>query len=118
MSVKAFGHASFGIGFVGGLVGIGCCVSPVVLYLVGLASATEAVSLSSRLYGDYAWYFRGTGVAVGGIAFTLYLRRRGQCDLSGALGQWRTIVGATVFGVLTYAALYGFTTWLGSHARG
>ncbi len=109
-------RASLGIGGLGGLIGISCCVSPVVLYLVGLASATEAVSLGTRLYGEYAWYFRGAGLVVGAIAVVLYLRRRGRCDLPGARDQWRTIAGAAAFSVVTYGALYAVTTWLGSRA--
>ncbi len=109
--------AGLGIGVLGGLIGISCCVSPVVLYLVGVASATEAVGLGNRLYGEYAWYFRGAGLIVGGAALALYLRRRGQCDLRGARRQWRTIASATVVGVATYAALYALTTWLGSRAN-
>ena len=109
--------AGLGIGALGGLVGISCCVSPVVLYLVGVASATEAVALGNRWYGEYAWYFRGAGLVVGGGAVALYLRRRDQCDLRGARAQWRTIATATAVGIVTYAALYALTTWLGSRAH-
>jgi len=109
-------RASLGIGGLGGLVGISCCVSPVALYLAGLASATEATALGNRLYGGYAWYFRGAGLAVGTLALALHLRRRGQCDLPGVRAQWRTIGGAAAFGVTTYAALYAVTTWLGSRS--
>lgn len=109
-------RASAGIGFLGGLVGISCCVSPVVLYLIGFASATEAVSLGNKLYGEYAWYFRGAGFVVGGGAVALYLRRRRQCDIEGARVHWQTIAGAAATGLLTYAALYAFTTWLGTRA--
>ncbi|GAC1485737.1 MAG: hypothetical protein NVS1B1_00240 [Candidatus Limnocylindrales bacterium] len=109
--------ASLGIGALGGLIGISCCVSPVVLYLIGVASATEAVGLGTRLYGEYAWYFRGAGLLVGGGAVAIYLRRQDQCDLRGARTQWRTIVGAAAVGVVTYAALYALTTWLGTRAH-
>lgn len=109
--------AGLGIGALGGLIGISCCVSPVVLYLIGLASATEAVGLGDRLYGDYAWYFRGGGLLVGGAALALYLRRSDQCDLRGARTEWRTIATAGAVGVVTYGALYALTTWLGSRAH-
>ena len=110
--------ASLGIGALGGLIGISCCVSPAVLYLIGVASATEAVSLGNRLYGGYAWHFRGAGLLVGGAAVLLYLRHRGQCDLRGARRQWRTLAGAGVVGLVTYGALYAFTTWFGSRSPG
>ena len=109
--------SGLGIGALGGLVGIGCCVSPVVLYLVGVASATEAVGLANRWYGEYGWYFRGAGLLVGGAAFAVHLRRRGQCDLRGARTQWRTVAIAAAAGVVTYGALYALTTWLGTRAH-
>ena len=102
--------AGLGIGALGGLIGISCCVSPVVLYLLGVASATEAVALGNRLYGEYAWYFRGAGLLIGGGAVALYLRRRNECDLRGARARWRTIAAAAAAGVVTYAALYALTT--------
>ncbi len=108
--------ASAGIGLISGLVGISCCVSPVVLYLLGLATATEAVGLGNTLYGRYAWYFRLAGLLVGGAAITLYLRRRGVCDLRGARANWKPLAGAGLTAVATYVALYAFTTWLGTLA--
>lgn len=83
------------IGFLSGLVGIGCCVSPVVLYLVGAASATTAVSLGYDLYNNYGWYFRGAGLVLGGSAVYLYLRRRDACDLTGVRVHLRTIATAS-----------------------
>lgn len=105
------------IGGVSGLVGIACCVSPVVLYLIGVASATTAVSLGNTLYYEYGWYFRGAGAIAGIVAVILYLRGRGRCDLRAARSSWRTLAGAGVVAVATYAALYGATTWLGSLAQ-
>lgn len=104
------------IGFLAGLVGIGCCVSPVVLYLVGAASATTAVSLGNTLYYDYGWYFRGAGLVLGGSAVYIYLRRRDACDLRGVRVHWRTIAAAGGIAVGTYVALYALTTWLGTLA--
>lgn len=104
------------IGFLAGLVGIGCCVSPVALYLVGAASATTAVSLGYDLYNNYGWYFRGAGLVLGGSAVYLYLRRRDACDLRGVRVHWRTIAAAGGVAVGTYVALYALTTWLGTLA--
>ena len=38
------------MGLVSGFAGITCCVSPVVLALLGIATAAEAVSLGDTLY--------------------------------------------------------------------
>lgn len=40
-------------GVTSGLVAITCCVSPVVLALLGIATAAEAVSLGDTLYYTY-----------------------------------------------------------------
>jgi hypothetical protein len=37
---------------------------------------------------------------------------------SAAREEWWTIAGAALFGMITYAALYRVTTWLGARARG
>ena len=109
-------RASAAAGVFGGLVGISCCVSPVVLYLLGAATATEAVGLGNTLYYGYGWYFRAAGAVVGGTAIYLYLRRRNECDVRGVRANWRTIAGAAAIGLVTYASLYGLTAWLGSRA--
>src|SRR5579859_5265231 len=35
-----------------------CCLTPVVLVLLGLASISTALSLDDTLYGHYGWVFR------------------------------------------------------------
>ena len=100
-------------GVVSGFVAITCCVSPIVLVLVGVVTATEAVTLGNTLYYDYGWYFRGVGLLVGIIAFTLYLRRRRSCSLRGARRHKGAAGILAVSALATYAALYVFTTYLG-----
>lgn len=51
-------------GSLAGLVGIGCCVYPVALALLGAATAAESVALGLRLYGEWGWLFKlGCGVS-------------------------------------------------------
>ena len=71
---------SIAIGALSGLVGILCCVSPVVLVLLGLTTATAAISLGDTLYYDYGWYFRGAAVVFAGRG--LLLANAGQGLLS------------------------------------
>jgi hypothetical protein len=47
---------------------------------------------------------------------TWALRRRDQCSLAGARRVWPRLVGMLVVAVVTYAALYALTTWLGTFA--
>lgn len=46
------------------LVGGLCCLTPVVLVLLGLASISAAASLGNVLYGDYHWEFRLVALAL------------------------------------------------------
>lgn len=106
------------IGVGAGVTAILCCVSPVVLFLLGISTATEAISLGDRLYYGYAWYFRGVGVGVAIVAIVIYLRRRRSCTLRGAAANWPTLLGVALVLVVTYGALYtatGYLATLGSH---
>ena len=100
-------------GLLSGLAGIMCCVSPVVLVLLGIATAAEAVTLGDTLYYGYAWFFRAFGLAVAAIAVVLYLRRRGMCTLAGARRSWRLLAVLVVAGIGTYIGLFWFTKYLG-----
>ena len=100
-------------GLLSGLAGIMCCVSPVVLVLLGIATAAEAVTLGDTLYYGYAWFFRAFGLAVAATAVVLYLRRRRICTLAGARRSWRLLAVLAVAGVGTYIGLFWFTKYLG-----
>ncbi|KZS82303.1 hypothetical protein A4G29_12240 [Mycobacterium kansasii] len=100
------------IGIAGGLVGILCCVGPTVLAMFGIISGATALVWSNNLYGNYAWWFRLSGLGVLALLVWIALRRRNQCSLGGIRRlRWRL---ATLLGIAvgTYAALYAVTTWL------
>lgn len=104
------------IGLTGGLVGILCCVGPTVLALLGLVSAGTAFAWATNLYDGYAWWFRLGGLIVLIGLIWLALRRRNQCSVAG-MRRWRWRLLAVVgIAVVTYAALCGLTTWLGTLA--
>ena len=101
------------VGLASGLVAITCCVSPVVLALLGVATAAEAVTLGDTLYYTYGWYFRAAGLAVAALAVILFLRGRGVCNVRGAYQYRRMLIVLVVSGAATYAALFWFTKYLG-----
>ena len=101
------------MGLVSGLVAITCCVSPVVLVLLGIATAAEAVTLGDTLYYEYGWYFRGAGFVVAALAVILYLRGRGVCNLRGAFRYRFMLAVLVASGAATYAGLFWFTKYLG-----
>lgn len=105
-----------GLGLLSGLVGMLCCVTPAVLVLFGMTTATAAVSLATRWYAEYAWHLRGTAALLALAGIIIHLRRRNACSLRGAQANLSLIVITFVVGVLAYGALYWFTTWLGSLA--
>ena len=114
-STRSERHLRAGVlmGLVSGFTGITCCVSPVVLALLGIATTAEAVSLGDTLYYTYGWYFRGAGMIVATTAVVLYLRRRGACSIDGAYRcRWMLFV-LGFSAVLTYASLFWFTKYLG-----
>ena len=115
------------IGMLAGLTGILCCVGPTVLAIVGVVGAGTAYAWANTLYDGYAWLFRLAGllvarlhqarqqVVLGGLV-AWSLKRRNQCSLTGARRVWPKLTMSLGVAVLTYAALYALTTWLGTFA--
>ena len=101
------------MGLIAGLAAITCCASPVVLVLLGVATAAEAVTLGDTLYYTYGWAFRGAGLLIAVVAMTIYLRRRQACNLKGARRHWRAPAILVVSGGVVYAGLFWFTKYLG-----
>ena len=100
-------------GITSGFVAITCCVSPVVLVLLGVTTAAEAVTLGDTLYYEYGWFFRTAGLIVAVIAVVLFLRGRNQCNIRGALTYRWMLVILVASGAATYAGLFWFTKYLG-----
>ena len=101
------------LGLASGLVAITCCVSPVVLVLLGVATAAEALTLGDTLYYTYGWYFRAAGLAIAVLAVILFLRGRGVCNVRGAYQYRRMLIVLVASGAVTYAGLFWFTKYLG-----
>lgn len=104
------------IGVLAGLTGILCCVGPTVLAMVGVVGAGTAYAWANTLYDGYAWFFRLAGLLVLGGLVAWSLKRRNQCTLAGARRVRPKLVMSLGIAVLTYALLYGLTTWLGTFA--
>jgi len=64
-----------------GLIGGLCCMTPIVMVLLGLASISAANSLGNVLYGEYRWAFRAASLVFLIAAIVVYFRRRGICTL-------------------------------------
>ena len=80
---KVYDPASLKLGALSGLVGISCCVTPIVLVLLGLSSVSAAISLGNTLYYEYGWYFRGAALLLAATGIYVHLKRRNACSLRG-----------------------------------
>ena len=104
-------------GLITGVIGLACCVTPVVLVLLGVLSAASAVALGEHLYGTWGWAFK---LAAAGFAalFLLIQRRRARSCAADRRPDVRRIglwLGGSA--IVTYAALYVITTALGLAGR-
>ena len=70
-----------------GLAGIICCVTPAVLFMVGLMGGVYAISFADFFYAEDgsaavgAWALRGIAVVIGVIGVVMYKRRQDQCSV-------------------------------------
>lgn len=97
------------IGTLAGALGLGCCVAPAAAALVGMSSATAAVDLGNRLYGDWGWAFKGAALVFAGSAIWLQRRKAVRCPVDERPNVARTTVWTVGTGVVTYGALYAGT---------
>lgn len=101
-----------------GLIGGLCCVTPVVLVLLGLASISVAADLGNVLYGDYRWVFRLTALAFLALALWIYFRRRGICTLDQARRERNRIINTSLVVVIAAIGVYIFWTYIAVHYWG
>ncbi len=96
-----------------------CCLSPVILVLLGISSVSFASSLADTFYGEFKWVFRGIGLValLGSLAYYLY-RQKGICSLDQVKRRRNEIINyvalTVISGVLGYIFfLYGVVHYLG-----
>jgi hypothetical protein len=84
-----------------------CCLSPVILVLLGVSTVSFASSLADTLYGEYKWLFRALGFVTLLGALLFYLRReKGICTIDEAVRRSNEIINylalTLIAGVLGY----------------
>ncbi len=96
-----------------------CCLSPVILVLLGVSSVSFASSLADTFYGEYKWVFRGIGIMtlIGSLMYYIY-RQKGICTLDQVKRRRNEIINyialTLVAGVLGYLFfLYVIVHYLG-----
>lgn len=101
-----------------GLIGGLCCLTPVVLVLVGLASISVAADLGNVLYGDYRWIFRIAALSFLVLALWFYFRRRGICTLDQARRERNRILNTSLVVLIFAIGVYIFWTYIAVHYLG
>lgn len=84
-----------------------CCLSPIILVLLGISTVSFASSLTDTLYGDYKWVFRFVGLMTLLFSLAYYLRRKkGICTIDDVKRRRNEIINyialTIVIGVLGY----------------
>lgn len=96
-----------------------CCLSPVILVLLGISTVSFASSLADTLYGDYKWVFR----FVGGIALlaslAFYLRRQiGICTFDDVVRRRNEVINYVALTVIAGVLGYLFFLYVVVHYAG
>lgn len=105
---KGFFLISVIVGLLAGL----CCVTPIVLVLLGLATLSAATSLGNNLYGNYAWYFRIGALILLALALWFYFRKQGICTLDQARRQRNRIINTSLVVLIFAIGVYIVWTYI------
>lgn len=96
-----------------------CCLSPLILVVFGLSTATFAASLADTFYGDYRWVFRIVGLILLAWSLVLYFRRqKGICTLDEAKKHRQEIVNVTLLTLIVAIAGYMIFLYVVVHYAG
>ncbi len=87
-----------------------CCLSPIIVLLLGLGSVSFASSLADTLYGEYKWVFRSVGLFMLAGAIIGHFRRQGVCTLDAVKRERSRIVNTVIIVLAT--ALVGYILFL------
>lgn len=84
-----------------------CCVSPILIAVLGIGSVSLAYSYSNILYGEYKWVFRIAGLVLLAVALWSYFRRQKNiCTLDQARRRKNEIINASLIALITFIIGY------------
>ena len=95
-----------------------CCLSPVVLFMLGLVSAAVAGDLADIFYGRYKWVFRSIGLIALIVAYVVYLRGRGICTFDEAKKKRTEIINKFLLLLAAGIIVYTFFLYVVVHYIG
>ncbi|HEU4677789.1 MAG TPA: hypothetical protein VFS75_03685 [Candidatus Paceibacterota bacterium] len=96
-----------------------CCLSPIVLVLLGVSTVSFASTLSDVLYADFKWAFRLVGLLALALSILYYLRRtRGICTLDDARRRRNEVLNYVAFSLIACVLGYLFFLYIVVHYVG
>lgn len=96
-----------------------CCLSPIILVLLGIGTVSFASSLADTLYGDYKWIFRGVGLLALSISVFFYLRRtKGICTADEAKRKRNEVINTVAISIIAGVLGYLFFLYVVLHYAG
>lgn len=95
------------LGSFGAFVASLCCFSPILLFLLGISTASFAGALGNRLFFEYWWAFIGMGIASMTTAFYVLLRKRHNiCSIDDFNKKRVRIINSALLLLLTFFVIY------------
>lgn len=104
---KKVSRTSIIFGVIYGLVAAGFYVTPVMFFLLGVASLSTVVAMQSILIQNFGWAFLSLGLLLTLTTVMIYLRRKNVAKLTIAeIRPYRAFIGGITTALLiTYAIL-------------
>ena len=96
-----------------------CCLSPVILVLLGIGTVSFASSLADTFYGDYKWAFRIAGLLALLVAVVMYLRRqKGICTIDEVKRRRNEVINTVMLALIAGVVGYVFFLYVVVHYIG
>ena len=95
-----------------------CCLSPVIIVLLGLGTVSFGTSLADTFYGDYKWAFRALGLVLLLAAVVWHYRKKGVCTLDQAKRHKNEILNTVLITIFAGVAGYVFFLYVVVHYIG
>ncbi len=88
-----------------------CCLSPVILVLLGVSTISFASSLADTFYGEFKWVFRGLGLIALLFSLFYYLKRKkGVCTIDDVVRRRNEIINYIALSLIV--ATFGYIFFL------
>ena len=96
-----------------------CCLSPVILVLLGVSTVSFASSLADTFYGDFKWVFRAVGFIALLLSLVYYLRQtKGICTIDDVVRRRNEVINYLALAVICGVVGYVFFLYVVVHYIG